>query len=434
MSTNGVVVTKAGYQAFLAFAAGAALQYTHIAVGDANGTAYAPDENQAQLVHEVYRAPITSKTADAQGVLWFEFSIPANTPDTLGRPSHGFQVFEAGIYATLNGAPTLLAVARLGGGYKASPDSGRAEEAFIKIGLAGAPAGAVALTVTQATIVTVEKLARPAWITVDNMVAGAPVNPASGATYLVSTAPTGLFAGHANEVAQWSGTAWTFAVCPLGHIIADGSRDEADDLRYLKRTAGGWVSAKATTTAYGLTRRCTAAELETNGAGGMVTPADLAARIGAVLPTQANAEQLAAHADGHWVSPAQAVSLIAGLVPGMLPAGPAMQLVGYVIAMPVAADATAPADGLGLYHSRYNAGRLAGGATTGLSVWDATKPHLVVSCETISVLNAGGAPTSIAVTKMQLVRPGQRPTGPRDYAIFYELDGAAAAANPPTIA
>lgn len=275
MSNNHAVVTKSGYQALLAAVAGATLQYTHVSIGDANGAAYNPSENQVALVHETYRAPITRVYADAQGVTWFEFSIPENSPDALGRPSHGFNVYEAGLYGTLNGDSVLITVASLGGGYKASPDTGRAEEAFLKIGLAGSPAGAVALTVAQSTIVTVDKLARASWLTVDGMVAGAPANPAIGATYLVSPAPVGSFAGHSGELAQWSGLAWTFAAVPLGHLIADASKSEADSLRYLKRTAAGWVSAAATATAYGVTRRCTAAELDAGGTGGMITPADL---------------------------------------------------------------------------------------------------------------------------------------------------------------
>ncbi|HEY9664123.1 MAG TPA: DUF2793 domain-containing protein, partial [Allocoleopsis sp.] len=39
-----------------------------------------------------------------------------------------------------------------------------------------------------------------------------PGGPAVGDRYLVGTAPTGAWAGHANEVAEWDGLAWVFTV------------------------------------------------------------------------------------------------------------------------------------------------------------------------------------------------------------------------------
>lgn len=52
-----------------------------------------------------------------------------------------------------------------------------------------------------------------------------PTSPATLSTYIVGTAPTGAWAGHANQLAAWSGTAWTFEAPRSGesHLVEDVS-------------------------------------------------------------------------------------------------------------------------------------------------------------------------------------------------------------------
>jgi hypothetical protein len=46
-----------------------------------------------------------------------------------------------------------------------------------------------------------------------------PGGPVLGDRYLINTAPTGLWAGKANQIAEWSGVAWTFTVPTLDYTV-----------------------------------------------------------------------------------------------------------------------------------------------------------------------------------------------------------------------
>lgn len=50
-----------------------------------------------------------------------------------------------------------------------------------------------------------------------------PTTPVDDEVYIVGTTPTGAFVGHANELAVWSGTAWTFAApqAKEAHLVED---------------------------------------------------------------------------------------------------------------------------------------------------------------------------------------------------------------------
>ena len=52
-----------------------------------------------------------------------------------------------------------------------------------------------------------------------------PTSPDTFSTYIAGTAPTGAWAGHPNQLAEWSGTAWTFEAPQSGesHLVEDVS-------------------------------------------------------------------------------------------------------------------------------------------------------------------------------------------------------------------
>ena len=52
-----------------------------------------------------------------------------------------------------------------------------------------------------------------------------PTSPATLSTYIAGTAPTGAWSGHPNQLAAWSGTAWTFEAPQAGesHLVEDVS-------------------------------------------------------------------------------------------------------------------------------------------------------------------------------------------------------------------
>lgn len=275
--TSALLITTAGQNAILADAAGGAeLVITHVAFGDANGVPYQPNVNQVGLVNERYRAPILASVA-TNGVLSIDASIPATGNDALGRPAYGFTVHEAGVWGTSGGAAVLIGVAQMSGGYKPAPSGGQAVSANFRFNIACAAPGNISVVLDASATNTVATLLRAPWLTADGVLNVAPGAPTVGATYIVGAAPTGAWANQGHKIAQWSGTAWVFAACPVGHVVVDNTRGEGDALRYLRRTAAGWVSAMASTTVVGPTRLATPAEVLGAASGVAVSPDQLGA-------------------------------------------------------------------------------------------------------------------------------------------------------------
>lgn len=64
-----------------------------------------------------------------------------------------------------------------------------------------------------------------------------PGGPVTGDRYLINTAPTGAWAGHANEVAEWNGASWDFTVPVLDNTVF-----VTDTLTTLRYNGSSWVS------------------------------------------------------------------------------------------------------------------------------------------------------------------------------------------------
>jgi hypothetical protein len=60
-------------------------------------------------------------------------------------------------------------------------------------------------------------------IAVQSIANDPPTAPAADEAYIVGTTPTGVFVGHANDVALWTGTAWTFTApaAKEAHLVED---------------------------------------------------------------------------------------------------------------------------------------------------------------------------------------------------------------------
>lgn len=84
------------------------------------------------------------------------------------------------------------------------------------------------------SLLTVDALLQLAVVSVgDNT---PPVSPANGARYVVGTAPTGAWAGRANQVAQWLDGGWRFYAARYALNTADG-------LMYVRQGATWGVAA-----------------------------------------------------------------------------------------------------------------------------------------------------------------------------------------------
>ena len=267
---TGMLITNAGQAKIAAdISGGADLALSHVAWGDAAGAPYDPVPTQTTLVAEKYRATIAA-AAVIGGALVIDAILPADTNDGSGRASHSFSVAECGVFASDG---TLIAIARMGNGYKPGPTSGQAVSATYRLKIAVANPSAITVVVDPQAQIAVGRWARAPWLTVDGVLNAPPATPATGATYLIGTAPTGAWAGFAGRLAQWVGV-WSLASAPEGHIVGNSGVAELDPLRFLKRIGGVWLSARATETAHGVIRLATAAEVdEATEAFAAVTPA-----------------------------------------------------------------------------------------------------------------------------------------------------------------
>lgn len=234
--TTGLLITTAGRAAIIAdLGGGADLVLTHVAWGNANGVPYNPNEAQVALVNEKYRAAIAS-VAVVGGTIVVDAVIPADTDDGSGRPSHGFNVAEVGLFSS---AGTLIGLARCGNGYKPPPSSGQAHDVTYRLKLAVANPSAITVIVEPQAQIAIGRHVRPFWLTIDGVRNDPPAAPDPGATYVVGSAPTGAWTGFPNRLAQWVGV-WSLASVPLGHQLVDSSKSLIAGDRWLERTALGW--------------------------------------------------------------------------------------------------------------------------------------------------------------------------------------------------
>jgi hypothetical protein len=141
-----------------------------------------------------------------------------------------------------------------------------------------------------------------------------PGNPANGAIHVVGSSPTGAFAGHANDLAIYDGSAWTFIAPYEGLIVWDAAADK------LKAYTGSVWQDAFLVSALQLT---SASQL----ADGMVIPSKLAV-TGVTAGSYNNANitvnaqgQVVAAANGSAQGTIDASSILTGTLPiGRVPA------------------------------------------------------------------------------------------------------------------
>lgn len=123
------IITKYGSQKEIACLAGSGgFDIEEIAVGDGNGSLYEPDEEQAALKNEVWRAKIdkidTETDKDGNKTLFAVVHIPAS--------AGGFTIREAGVFDKSGG---LVIVAKMPETAKRLPDTGDIKQLSIRIDL-----------------------------------------------------------------------------------------------------------------------------------------------------------------------------------------------------------------------------------------------------------------------------------------------------------
>lgn len=194
-------------------------------VGDGNGNTTTPLETQTQLVNLVTTVPITSAVRDGNKVT-FDAEIDENTG--------GWTIREAGL---LDEDGVLLFVCSVPATLKLTTAENAFDVLTLGMTVVISDTANVILQPPPESLVSIAEMIRAPFITVDSATTSAPPgSPADDNCYLVPVGATGAWAGNANNLAQWNGTAWVFKIVPVTHVVG-----VADTGKHLKRTADGWV-------------------------------------------------------------------------------------------------------------------------------------------------------------------------------------------------
>ncbi len=119
------------------------LVFTHVAVGDGNGSPITPDPSMTALVNERARVATNevSISENSSSTVVIEGIIPSGTG--------GFTIREAGAF---NGAGELIAIASYPPTYKPSPSDGVTIEAYVRLLIDYASVEAIALSVDGSVV------------------------------------------------------------------------------------------------------------------------------------------------------------------------------------------------------------------------------------------------------------------------------------------
>lgn len=253
MSDYVGVVTAIGQAKIAAAIGGAALNLTTIRVGDGNGAPIAPSTAMTDLVRRVGAAyAIVSSGRDPVNAN--HWRVTALIPIGDGP----FDIREIGVFDV---AGDMIAVARHVLVEKRTPAQGAAVELLTDIVFPVSETAQVAVQVQPAAAVSIFQMLRAGFTVVESATVTAPPGaPALGRTHVVPAEATGAWATFTGYLTQWNGIVWVAANVPEGFLVVaqDKALDHAD--RWLRRSAGGWVSAMASETAAGMSLRATLAE------------------------------------------------------------------------------------------------------------------------------------------------------------------------------
>ena len=251
--TYAAIVTKAGQQLFAA--TGVAPNINAMKVGDANGVAYDPSDEQIALVHEVATCQIVAAPVANSGRVIVEATLAANVG--------GFTIRELGLYSGV----TLVMVARVPPRTKPLPVDGASETMTIRV-ITDFVAGTVTIITDPTAKVGHDRLWQVPYQAVLARQAAPPAQPATGAAYLIQANPTGAWTGQAQKLTYWNGSEWRFGDAAETTLVSVAGEAGA----IYERTAAGWTAwapwvaadanlAQAFTTALAQTRTAIEAEI-----------------------------------------------------------------------------------------------------------------------------------------------------------------------------
>lgn len=247
------VVTNIGQAKIAAAIGGTALNLATIRVGDGNGAPIVPNAAMVDLVRRVGAAyPIISSGRDPVNAN--HWRVTALIPVNDGP----FDIREIGVW---DAAGEMIAVAKHVLVEKRTPAQGAAVEILTDIVFPVSETAQVTVQVTPAAQISIFQMLRTGFLVVESAtLANPPGAPALGRTHVVPAGATGAWIGLAGYLVQWNGIAWVAVNPPEGFVVVAGDKAVDSTDRWLRKTAGGWGSAAASTSAFGPTMLATPAE------------------------------------------------------------------------------------------------------------------------------------------------------------------------------
>lgn len=195
-------------------AGGDAVTITHFAIGDGGGAETNPTASAEALVNEVWRTPVESVETDPDNpsAVLVKAIIPVN--------EGGWWMREFGIFDVEG---DMIAVAKPVSQYKPTALEGQLEDILYEFQIIIGENADVTLLVDPSVLlasrawvaarkIPMGQFMRPGYRSVEGFVNDPPANPTQGLTWIVGTAPTGVFVDHENELAEWAGNGWSFVV------------------------------------------------------------------------------------------------------------------------------------------------------------------------------------------------------------------------------
>ncbi|WP_191970276.1 phage tail-collar fiber domain-containing protein [Methylobacterium planeticum] len=223
----------------VALAGGAPIALASLAVGDSNGTPYAPTGAETALVHEVCRVPLETLEQDPLNPPW------ARAVGVIPAATAGFFIREIAI---IDAAGALFAIGRYPDTYKPLVAEGASFDAPITAIMQVGSVSALTIVLDPSAVYATRDFVLSAadFFAVKSATTTAPpASPTVGDKYLVPAGASGVWAGRAGTVAIYRNVSdgWLH----INAAIAAGAR-AADTAVAYRRDATGWRTAAASLT------------------------------------------------------------------------------------------------------------------------------------------------------------------------------------------
>lgn len=221
------VVTQSGLAKIAAAITGTGtISITGVAAGDGGGSPITAISTMTALVNQLWSGAPTSVSRNpaAPTQVQITFTIPSSIAPCTIR--------EVGLF-TSDGQ--LFAIAPYPDTDMITASQGGQNQIVVTMVFVASTAATVTIIINPLSLIPLSQLLRAPFIGIDSFTNTPPTTPAAGALNVVGPAPTGAFAGQANNFAQWDSEQYQFAAPPVLTIVGN-----AADGKYYRFFGGAW--------------------------------------------------------------------------------------------------------------------------------------------------------------------------------------------------